>query len=84
MLPLPLRCGGSHQCDFSFVEQGNHVLMTGAAYEPTQEFCNALLKRMGVSTTYYDPMIGEGLKALVQPNTKVLFRIAELANNGSA
>ncbi|HDV7283731.1 cystathionine beta-lyase [Mannheimia glucosida] len=57
----------------AFVEQGDHVLMTSAAYEPTQEFCNMLLKRMGVSTTYYDPMIGEGLKALVQPNTKVLF-----------
>ncbi|MFA9499670.1 cystathionine beta-lyase [Mannheimia sp. E30BD] len=57
----------------AFVEQGDHVLMTGAAYEPTQEFCNVLLKRMGVSTTYYDPMIGEGLKAFVQPNTKVLF-----------
>ncbi len=35
--------------DLAFVEQGNHVLMTGAAYEPTQEFCNALLKGMGVS-----------------------------------
>lgn len=57
----------------SFVAQGDHVLMTGAAYEPTQDFCNVVLKRMGVSTTYYDPMIGEGLKALVQPNTKVLF-----------
>lgn len=57
----------------AFVEQGDHVLMTGAAYEPTQEFCDVLLKRMGISTTYYDPMIGEGLKALVQPNTKVLF-----------
>lgn len=57
----------------AFVEQGDHVLMTGAAYEPTQDFCNVVLKRMGVSTTYYDPMIGESLKALLQPNTKVLF-----------
>lgn len=57
----------------AFVEQGDHVLMTGAAYEPTQAFCNVLLKKIGVSTTYYDPMIGEGLRHLVQPNTKVLF-----------
>lgn len=57
----------------AFVQQGDHVLMSGAAYEPTQDFCNILLKRMGISTTYYDPMIGEGLRDLVQPNTKVLF-----------
>ena len=47
--------------------------MTGAAYEPTQDFCNHILTNFGVSTTFYDPMIGEGLAALIQPNTKVLF-----------
>ena len=29
----------------SFVETGDHVLMTGAAYEPTQDFCNVILKK---------------------------------------
>lgn len=57
----------------AFVAQGDHVLMTGAAYEPTQDFCNVILKNMGVATTYYDPMIGEGIRELIQPNTKVLF-----------
>lgn len=57
----------------AFVQQGDHILMSGAAYEPSQEFCNVLLKRMGISTTYYDPMIGQELRDLVQPNTKVLF-----------
>ena len=57
----------------AFVAQGDHVLMTGAAYEPTQDFCNVILKNMGVATTYYDPMIGEGIHELIQPNTKVLF-----------
>lgn len=57
----------------AFVGQGDHVLMTGAAYEPTQDFCNVILKRMGVETTYYDPMIGSQLADLVKPNTKVLF-----------
>ena len=28
---------------------------------------------MGVTTTYYDPMIGENIARLVQPNSKVLF-----------
>ncbi|MWQ21891.1 cystathionine beta-lyase [Glaesserella parasuis] len=57
----------------SFVQQGDHVLMTGAAYEPTQDFCRIVLKKMGVSTTFYDPLIAEGIATLIQPNTKVLF-----------
>lgn len=57
----------------AFVAQGDHILMTGAAYEPTQDFCNVILKKMGVTTTYYDPMIGKGIAELIQPNTKVLF-----------
>ncbi|AUI66042.1 MULTISPECIES: cystathionine beta-lyase [Glaesserella] len=57
----------------AFVAQGDHVLMTGAAYEPTQDFCNLILKRMGVATTFYDPLIAEDIADLIQPNTKVLF-----------
>lgn len=57
----------------AFVSQGDHILMTGAAYEPTQDFCNVILKNLGISTTYYDPMIGEGIRSLIQPNTKILF-----------
>lgn len=57
----------------SFVSQGDHVLMTGAAYEPTQDFCNVVLKKMGVTTTFYDPLMGEDVAALVQENTKVFF-----------
>lgn len=57
----------------SFVKNGDHVLMTGGAYEPTQDFCNVILKDMGVSTTYYDPMVGFGIAELIQENTKVVF-----------
>lgn len=57
----------------AFVEQGDHILMTGAAYEPSQDFCNVILKKLGVATTFYDPMIGEKIADLIQPNTKVLF-----------
>ncbi|MDD7544336.1 cystathionine beta-lyase, partial [Actinobacillus porcinus] len=57
----------------AFVQSGDHVLMTGAAYEPTQDFCNTILSKMGITTTYYDPLIGAQIKDLIQPNTKVLF-----------
>jgi cystathionine beta-lyase len=57
----------------SFVSAGDHVLMTGAAYEPTQDFCNVMLAKMNVATTYYDPMAGDSIAELVQPNTSVVF-----------
>ena len=57
----------------AFVEQGDNVLMTGSAYEPSQDFCTKILARLGVSTTWFDPMIGAGIAELVQPNTKVVF-----------
>ncbi|WP_305419322.1 cystathionine beta-lyase [Photobacterium leiognathi] len=57
----------------SFVSSGDHILMTGAAYEPSQDFCKIILTDMNVSTTFYDPMIGEGIADLIQSNTKVIF-----------
>lgn len=57
----------------AFVSQGDHVLMTGAAYEPTQDFCNIILKKMGIETSYYDPMLGAQIAELMQVNTKVVF-----------
>ncbi|OOF42184.1 cystathionine beta-lyase [Rodentibacter rarus] len=57
----------------SFVKSGDHILMSGAAYEPTQDFCNIILKKMQVDTTYYDPLMGESIAQLIQPNTTVLF-----------
>ncbi|KOE65035.1 cystathionine beta-lyase [Aggregatibacter actinomycetemcomitans] len=57
----------------SFVQTGDHILMTGAAYEPTQDFCNIVLKKLGVTTTFYDPLMGGQIAQLIRPNTKVLF-----------
>ena len=57
----------------SFVQTGDHILMTGAAYEPTQDFCNIVLRKLGVTTTFYDPLMGGQIAQLIRPNTKVLF-----------
>ncbi|MBW5891917.1 cystathionine beta-lyase [Pectobacterium polaris] len=57
----------------SFVAAGDHVLVTGSAYEPTQGFCNKVLSKMNVSTTYFNPLIGADIAELIQPNTKVVF-----------
>lgn len=57
----------------SFVKTGDHILVTGAAYEPTQDFCNYILKDMGVETSYFAPDIGSEIANLVKPNTRVVF-----------
>ncbi|OXX52808.1 cystathionine beta-lyase [Vibrio sp. V12_P9A6T4] len=57
----------------SFVQMGDHILMVDTCYEPTRDFCEKIMKKMGIETTYYPPTIGEGIRALIQPNTKVLF-----------
>ncbi|MBV7315996.1 cystathionine beta-lyase [Shewanella sp. NIFS-20-20] len=57
----------------SFVKAGDHILMTGAAYEPTQDFCQVILHDMNVSTTFYDPLIGADIATLITENTRVVF-----------
>ncbi|MEK9706804.1 MAG: PLP-dependent transferase, partial [Alphaproteobacteria bacterium] len=57
----------------AFVQQGDHVLVTDSAYAPTRNFCNNVLAKYGVETTYYDPLIGAGIADLIQDNTKVVF-----------
>ncbi|MGM3190344.1 cystathionine beta-lyase [Dickeya dadantii subsp. dieffenbachiae] len=57
----------------SFVSAGDHLLVTGSAYEPTQDFCNKVLSKMNISTTFFDPMIGGDIASLIQPNTRVVF-----------
>ena len=53
----------------SCVKAGDDVLISDSAYEPGRSFADGFLKRMGVSARYYDPRIGAGISALMQPNT---------------
>jgi cystathionine beta-lyase len=57
----------------SFVKTGDHILMVDTCYEPTRDFCDTILAKMGIETTYYDPLIGEEIRELIRPNTTVLF-----------
>lgn len=57
----------------AFVEQGDHVLMTNTAYEPSQDFCTKILAKLGVTTSWFDPMIGADIARLVRPETRVVF-----------
>ena len=57
----------------AFVSAGDHILVTDSVYAPTRNFCDTMLKRLGVETEYYDPHVGAGIAALMRPNTRVVF-----------
>jgi len=57
----------------SFVEAGDHILVVDSVYEPTRDFCDKILAKMGVETTYYDPMIGADIVKLIKANTQLIF-----------
>jgi cystathionine beta-lyase len=58
----------------AYLKSGEHLLVPDSVYGPTRTFCDNLLRRYGITTTYYDPMATpEALRPLFQPNTKVLF-----------
>ena len=57
----------------ALLSAADHVLVTDSVYRPTRRFCDSVLKRLGIETTYYDPRVGAGIKKLLKPNTKMVF-----------
>jgi cysteine-S-conjugate beta-lyase len=57
----------------SVVKVGDHILVTDSVYRPTRNFCDTVLSRLGVETTYYDPLVGAAIGSLMGPNTRVVF-----------
>lgn len=57
----------------AFLSSGDHVLVSDSVYGPTRRLCVEELVRFGISVTFYDPTIGAGIEALMQPNTKLVF-----------
>jgi len=55
------------------VHAGDHVLVTDSAYGPTRTFCGQILTRLGVTVSYYDPLIGAGIGELIRRNTRLVY-----------
>jgi cystathionine beta-lyase len=56
----------------AFTSPGDHILVVDSVYWPVRRFCDVVLKRFGVAVTYYDPLIGADIAALVRPETKAI------------
>ena len=56
----------------AMLEPGDDLLVTDSVYGPTRHFCDSFLKRYGVVTRYYDPLIGAGIEQLISDATRVI------------
>jgi cystathionine beta-lyase len=57
----------------SLLQAGDHILVPSSVYYPNRKLTMQLLSRFGVSSTFYDPLIGEGISALIQENTRLVW-----------
>ena len=56
----------------SATKAGDHLLVCDNVYRPSRNFCNGMLARYGIETTYFDPGIGAGIEKLFKPNTRAV------------
>ncbi|WP_454628617.1 cystathionine beta-lyase [Bradyrhizobium cenepequi] len=56
----------------SVLKAGDHLLVCDNVYRPSRNFCNGMLARYGVESTYFDPLLGAGVEALFRPNTRAV------------
>jgi cystathionine beta-lyase len=57
----------------TFLHAGDHVLVPDSVYGPVRHACGSVLREQGIETTYYDPLIGGEIDALVRDNTKLIY-----------
>jgi cystathionine beta-lyase len=57
----------------ALLQAGDHLLIADSVYHPTRRYCLDHLTRCGVSVTFYDPLIGAGISALIEDNTRLVY-----------
>ena len=57
----------------AILSPGDELLLPDSAYDPTRSLATGLLKRMGITTRFYDPRIGGGIAALIGERTRAIF-----------
>jgi cysteine-S-conjugate beta-lyase len=54
------------------LKAGDHLLVCDNVYRPSRNFCNGVLARYGVETSYFDPLIGGAIEKLFKANTRAV------------
>jgi cystathionine beta-lyase len=56
----------------SVLQPGDVLLMSDNAYDPSRSFAQGFLKRWGVETRFFDPLIGAGIATLFCERTRAI------------
>ena len=59
--------------NLAFLESGDHILVPRSIYGPNREFVSGVLRRFGVEVSYYDPLVGGGIAALIKARTRLIW-----------
>lgn len=59
--------------NLAMLQTGDHILVPASVYYPNRKLTTQLLSRFGVTSTFYDPLIGEGIAALIQDSTRLVW-----------
>jgi cystathionine beta-lyase len=59
--------------NFAFLKSGDDVLLPDNVYFPNRDMGDWLARDFGVTVRYYDALVGDGIAALIQPNTKLIW-----------
>jgi len=55
--------------ELALLGAGDHLLVPASVYFPNRKLATTLLARFGVRTTFYDPLLGAGIEALIEETT---------------
>ena len=56
----------------TLLSAGDELLAPDNVYGPTRRFCDTFLKRYGIATRYYDPLVGAAISELIGENTRAI------------
>jgi cysteine-S-conjugate beta-lyase len=56
----------------ALLSPGDELLAPDNVYGPTRKFCDTILKRLGISTRYYDPLVGAGIAEAIGGTTRAI------------
>jgi cystathionine beta-lyase len=59
--------------DMALLKSGDDVLIPDNVYNPNRELGNWLARDFQITARYYDPLIGDKIADLIQPNTKLIW-----------
>jgi cystathionine beta-lyase len=58
---------------FGLLKAGDDVLIPDNVYSPNRDHGDWLARDFGITARYYDPMVGAGIAALIQENTRLIW-----------